>query len=74
MAGRPSLRRSLAVWTNGHRVARWSIAASGSHALAYERDWIEAAHGRPLSLSLPFPLRGRSLSGARVASFFDHLL
>ena len=74
MAGRPRLQRSLAVWTNGHRVARWSIGPSGSHSLAYERDWIESAHGRPLSLSLPYPIQGRPLRGARVASFFDHLL
>ncbi len=74
MAGRPRLQRSLVVWTNGHRVARWSIAGSGGHSLAYERDWIDAAHGRPLSLSLPFPLQGRPLRGAPVASFFDHLL
>lgn len=74
MAGRPRLQRSLVVWTNGHRVARWCVGRSGSHSLAYERDWVEAAHGRPLSLSLPFPLAGRSLGGARVASFFEHLL
>jgi serine/threonine-protein kinase HipA len=74
MAGRPRLQRSLAVWTNGHRVARWSIGPSGGHSLAYERDWIESAQGRPLSLSLPYPIQGRPLRGARVASFFDHLL
>lgn len=70
----PRLQRSLVVWTNGHRVARWRIAGSGSHSLTYERDGVDAAHGGPLSLSLPFSRAGRPLRGARVASFFDHLL
>lgn len=74
MAGRPRTQRSLQVWTNGHRVARWSVDRSGNHSLAYERDWVESAHGRPLSLSLPFVPRGCTWRGDRVASFFDHLL
>lgn len=73
MAGRPRLQRALAVWTNGHRVGRWSVGSQGGHSLTYERAWIESAQGRPLSLSLPF---GASAAqrGARVQSFFDHLL
>ena len=74
MAGRPRLQRTLGVWTNGHRVGRWSVGSQGGHALVYERAWIESAQGRPLSLSLPFAQSGRALRGAKVQSYFDHLL
>ena len=74
MAGRPRLQRTLAVWTNGHRVGRWSVGNHGGHSLSYERDWIESAQGRPLSLSLPFVAGGKAQRGAKVQSFFDHLL
>lgn len=74
MAGRPRSQRSLAVWTNGHRVGRWSIGSQGTHSLAYERAWVDAPLGRPLSLSLPFVVGGKPQRGARVQAFFDHLL
>jgi serine/threonine-protein kinase HipA len=74
MAGRPRLQRSLGVWTNGHRVGRWSVGSQGGHSLTYERAWVESPHGRPLSLSLPFTAGGRPLRGARVQWYFEHLL
>jgi serine/threonine-protein kinase HipA len=74
MAGRPRLQRALGVWTNGHRVGRWSVGSQGGHSLTYERAWIESPQGRPLSLSLPFAPGGRLLRGAKVQSFFEHLL
>ena len=74
MAGRPRQQRTLGVWTNGHRVGRWSVGSAGGHSLAYERAWVESPQGRPLSLSLPFSAGGRPQRGARVQSFFDHLL
>jgi serine/threonine-protein kinase HipA len=74
MAGRPRLQRALGVWTNGHRVGRWSVGSQGGHSLAYERAWIESPQGRPLSLSLPFTPGGRPLRGAKVQWFFEHLL
>ena len=73
-AGRPRLQRTLGAWTNGHRVGRWSVGSQGSHSLAYERDWVESPQGRPLSLSLPFTPGGRAQRGARVQSYFEHLL
>jgi serine/threonine-protein kinase HipA len=74
MAGRPRLQRSLGVWTNGHRVGRWSVGSQGGHSLAYERAWVESSQGRPLSLSLPFTAGGKPLRGARVQWYFEHLL
>jgi serine/threonine-protein kinase HipA len=74
MPGRPRRQRTLGVWTNGLRVGRWSVGSTGGHSLAYERDWIDSPQGRPLSLSLPFTPGGRALRGAKVQSFFEHLL
>lgn len=74
MAGRPRLQRTLGVWTNGHRVGHWSMGSQGGHSLTYERAWVESPQGRPLSLSLPFAPSGRPQRGARVQSYFDHLL
>jgi serine/threonine-protein kinase HipA len=74
MAGRPRSQRTLAVWTNGHPVGRWSVGSQGGHSLSYERDWVESAQGRPLSLSLPFVAGAKPQRGAKVQSFFDHLL
>jgi serine/threonine-protein kinase HipA len=74
MVGRPRLQRSLGVWTNGHRVGRWSVGSQGGHSLTYERDWIESPQGRPLSLSLPFTAAGKPQRGARVQWYFEHLL
>lgn len=72
--GRRSHSRSLSIWTNGVRVARWTIPARGEMELHYDADWIGADVGRPLSLSLPFNLQNLPLKGEKVANYFDNLL
>lgn len=72
--GRRSHSRSLSLWTNGERVGRWTIPARGEMELRYDTEWVAAARGRPLSLSLPFNLDNLSLKGAKVANYFDNLL
>ena len=41
--------------------------------LRYDLAWMNAAHGRPLSLSLPYT-GGQALKGDRVRNYFDNLL
>jgi serine/threonine-protein kinase HipA len=72
--GRRSHSRSLSLWTNGERVGRWTIPARGDMELRYDAEWVAAARGRPLSLSLPFNLDNLPLKGAKVANYFDNLL
>ena len=72
--GRRSHSRSLSIWTNGIRIARWTIPARGEMELQYDVDWIRADVGRPLSLSLPFNLHNLPLNGEKVANYFDNLL
>ena len=72
--GRRSHSRNLSLWTNGERVGRWTIPARGEMELHYDADWVAAAIGRPLSLSLPFNLDNLSLKGRKVANYFDNLL
>ena len=72
--GRRSHSRSLSIWTNGVRVGRWTIPARGEMELRYDADWVGAAVGRPLSLSLPFNLQNLPLKGEKVANYFDNLL
>ncbi|UYK85500.1 HipA N-terminal domain-containing protein [Xanthomonas sacchari] len=56
--GRRSHSRSLSIWTNGVRVARWTLPARGEMELHYDADWIGADIGQPLSLSLPRRSKG----------------
>ena len=72
--GRRSHSRSLSLWINGERVGRWTIPARGEMELRYDADWVAAAIGRPLSLSLPFNLDNLPLKGEKVANYFDNLL
>jgi len=72
--GRRSHSRNLSLWTNGERVGRWTIPARGEMELHYDADWVAAAIGRPLSLSLPFNLDNLPLKGRKVANYFDNLL
>ncbi len=37
--GRRSHGRSLSIWTNGVRVARWTLPARGEMELHYDADW-----------------------------------
>ena len=72
MAGRPSLSRSLRVWMNGERVARWTLTAHGGHELAYDLAWLQSPRRRALSLSLP--LQELAHRGEVVANYFGNLL
>lgn len=72
--GRRSHARALGIWSNGLRVGRWLIPASGPMELSYDPDWVASDRARPLSLSLPINLDGVPLKGNAVASFFDNLL
>lgn len=66
------MSRSLGVWMNGDYVGAWTVSPSGAHQLTYAPEWLEAERGRPLSLSLPFPINVHR--GAPVARYFDNLL
>jgi serine/threonine-protein kinase HipA len=75
----PARIRALDIWMNGLYVGRWERTRSGADRLTYDREWMEAPEGRPLSLSLPFTLSGTrgkvaSLPAAAVAAYFDNLL
>lgn len=72
--GRPAQSRTLTVWSNGVRVARWRITARGGSELHYDPAWHAAAWGRPLSLSLPFNPGNFPLKGEHVFHYFDNLL
>jgi serine/threonine-protein kinase HipA len=72
--GRRSHSRSLAVFANGLRVARWTLTARGPMELVYEPEWLASPEARPLSLSLPLNFDGVPLRGDRVGFFFDNLL
>ena len=71
---RASRPRSLAVYANGEHVADWSVPSRGEMELQYTRAWMQAPHGRPLSLSLPFNLDNAPLRGDPVRNYFDNLL
>ena len=72
--GRRSHSRALGVWTNGIRVGRWLIPASGPMSFAYDPSWVSSQEARPLSLSLPMNLDGVPIQGEKVGFFFDNLL
>jgi len=72
--GRRSHSRALGVWTNGIRVGRWLIPASGPMSFAYDSSWVSSEEARPLSLSLPMNLDGMPIQGEKVGFFFDNLL
>ena len=72
--GRRSHSRALGVWTNGIRVGRWLIPASGPMSFSYDPSWVSSEEARPLSLSLPMNLDGVPIQGEKVGFFFDNLL
>lgn len=74
MAGRPSKRKTLAVWMNGERVGEWSFSPHGGHAFTYDAAWLGHPLSRPLSLSLPTEEGTAPLTGPHVEAFFDNLL
>lgn len=72
--GRRSHSQSLALWANGEYVGRWTITARGDMELQYDPGWVASPRGRPISLSLPFPLNNQPLKGDHVAHYFEGLL
>lgn len=71
---RKSHSQSLSIWTNGQRVALWTIPARGDMQLQYDPGWVASPAGRPLSLSLPFNIANLPLKGEKVSNYFDNLL
>ncbi len=69
--GRRSQTSRLNVWMNGFRVGVW-IVKSGKHEFEYDKEWLKASEGRPLSLSIP--LRSESYTDDRIQAYFDNLL
>jgi serine/threonine-protein kinase HipA len=74
MAGRPSNRRTLAVWMNGEYVGEWTFSPSNGHSFRYDELWLGNPLRRPLSLSLPLEQGTHPSTGPRVEALFDNLL
>ncbi len=73
--GRRAYSRPLSIWTNGELVGHWTPAGRQPTELSYADSWVKSASARPLSLSLPIPLRGSEpLRGDIVENFFENLL
>lgn len=72
--GRRSHSQTLHLWANGDYVGRWTVNANGNSELAYDAGWRQSTLGRPISLSLPFNMRGEPLKGAHVSNYFEGLL
>ncbi|MDP9900841.1 type II toxin-antitoxin system HipA family toxin [Variovorax ginsengisoli] len=72
--GRRSHTQALALWMNGERVGTWHLHPQSGDLLTYDPGWMAAAHGRPLSLSLPFMPGGAPHRGETVRRYFENLL
>jgi len=72
--GRRSHSQSLALWANGEYVGRWTVNRGGEMELDYNPGWVASPSGRPLSVSLPYPLEPEPIRGHNVASYFEGLL
>jgi serine/threonine-protein kinase HipA len=72
--GRTPRRQALGLWMNGDFVGTWRLDASAGDILDYDAGWQAAAHGRPLSLSLPFTPGGMPHRGDVVRAYFENLL
>ncbi len=64
---------SLNVWMNGELVGEWATLRTGTPVFRYEQAWVQSAHGRGLSLSLPLTA-DREIRGPPVDHYFDNLL
>lgn len=69
---RPSKTRSLRVLMNGENVGTWTVLSSGQHEFTYAENWIDTAHSRPISISMP--VRQGKYNGDIVRDYFDNLL
>jgi serine/threonine-protein kinase HipA len=70
---------ALDIWMNGVPVGRWERSRAGVDRLIYERTWMDAPEGRPLSLSLPWAgvdAEGHviPLATPAVGAYFENLL
>lgn len=71
---------ALDIWMNGAAVGTWERPRGIADRLVYNRQWINSAEGRPLSLSLPFshahgrPGETLSLRGDKVTAYFENLI
>jgi len=70
---------ALDLWMNDLYVGRWERSRAGVNRLIYERAWMEAPEGRPLSLSLPWTgvdAKGHviPLASPAVGAYFENLL
>jgi HipA-like protein len=72
--GRRSHSQTLHLWANGDYVGRWTVNANGDAELQYDIAWRSSAHGRPISLSMPFNIHNEPLKGAKVSHYFEGLL
>lgn len=72
--GRRRKGSALGLWMNGERVGTWRVTAGGEHELHYDPSWLESAHGRPVSLSMPLRPPGAPYKGAVVRNYFENLL
>lgn len=70
----PRRINALDIWMNGLYVGRWERTRTGADQLVYDPGWMEAAEGRPLSLSLPFTLGRAPLRSPAVAAYFENLI
>lgn len=59
---------------NGAFVGTWRIAPHAGETLQYAQAWLDAAQGRPLSLSLPFRPGNPPHRGEKVRAYFENLL
>lgn len=72
--GRRRKYSQLALWMNGLRAGSWHVDSRGEHTLRYDEAWVDAAHGRPVSLSMPLRPADAPYRGEVVRNFFENLL
>lgn len=70
---------ALDIWMNGFYVGTWDRAHASTDRFTYDGDWMQAAEGRPLSLSLPFTrghgsTHGTALRSDAVRAYFENLI
>jgi serine/threonine-protein kinase HipA len=72
--GRPSYKKSLAVWMNGVHVGVWSLSPYKEPQFKYDDAWFHHSSFRSISLSLPALASNPVIRGLHVNHYFDNLL
>lgn len=72
--GRRSHAQTLYLWMNEAFVGTWTLRPAVGDVLQYDSSWVNAEHGRPLSLSLPFKPGNEPHRGMLVRNYFENLL